>query len=136
MASFRQSQGVLTEEWTASSGAGGLVLWTCRGLCLNTSAAWTVLQKYAVYKVRFIPIPHRAALDAVSLDGSSIYVGTIDVRQGPICAANTAPACRVTNCVKLGPVTYSSVAPKQIVGSYVGYEIVAFAVSFQYLGVY
>lgn len=136
MATFRQSQGVLTEEWASSSGAGGLSLWTCRGLCLNKSSAWTELQKNAVYKVRFIPIPHRAALDAVSLDGSTVYIGTIDVRQGPICSANTAPACRVVNCIKLGPVTYTSVAPKQIVGSYAGYEIVAYAVSFQHIGVY
>ena len=136
MATFRYSQGVLTEEWTGASGAGGLRLWTCRGLCLNTTAARWELGKLQVLKVRFVPIPHRQALDAISLDGTTIWIGNIDVRQGPIRSANTAPSWIVYRCVKLGPVAYGSVAPAQIVGAFSGYEILSYSVSFQHLGAY
>lgn len=133
MASFQHSAGVLSEEWTSSPGAGGQPLWTCAGVCVSTLACIQYLSLYAAYRVRFVPLPHLRRLEAISLDGIPIVVGTIDVRQGPIWSGNTAPVRLVANCVKLGPVNFRSYAPKQDEGTYAGYELLQYTVAFQNL---
>ena len=134
MATFQRSAGILTEEWSSHPGAGGLPLWTCRGVCLAKQTAYDVLNAYACAKVRLVPIPHSGRVDAVALDGrATLFIGSIDVREGPIWLGNTAPAIPVYNCLKLGPVLYTSFAPLQDSGDWSGYALLRFTVQFQVL---
>ena len=131
MATFLQSQGVLTEEWSCGAGPGGLRQWTCRGICLDSAATILYLQQNQLCRVRFEEIPFRRELDVVSLDGTVPYVGQIDVRLGTLHSGNTAPARPVPNCVKLGPVQFANYAPMQSVGAYSGMALLAYSVTFQ-----
>jgi hypothetical protein len=131
MATFRLDAGILTEEWTSTNGFGGIPGWACRGLCLGTFQAVETLTRYQLTRYRFEEIPYRRALDVVSLDGTQVFIDAIDVKDGPICARNTAAIHAVYNCVKLGPVQFSNYAPRQDSGVYSGLTIRQYSVAFQ-----
>lgn len=135
MATFRYSDGILTEEWSMTGGFGGVPGWSCRGICLDTVAAQFALEKDQLTRYRFEEIPFRRALDVICLDGTPVIIyDWIDVRGGPITATNTGPAQYVYRVVKLGPVRYANYAPAQDSGPFSGRALFQFQVDFQTLG--
>jgi len=132
MATFRLSQGVLTEEWTSTPGQGGVRGWACRGLCTDTLAAYYELTKNQLTRYEFREVPYRRELVVIALDGTSPVIWQhIDVRLGPIHAGNIAPSRWVYYCIKLGPVRFGNHAPMQDAGTYAGLSIMQYAVDFQ-----
>jgi hypothetical protein len=132
MATFRLSQGILTEEWQSAPGIGGIRGWTCRGLCLDTYQAYCELTANQLLRFRFTEVPYRRELVCIPLDGSpTVWVGTIDIRLGPIASTNIAPPRYVNGCVKLGPVIFGNYAAMQDSGPYAGYSVTQYQVNFQ-----
>jgi len=120
------ARGVITERWSFAPGAGGLPLWSRTVVCTFDHDTLRTLRRnaHAPERVKFVPIPHRREVAAISLDGTDITAQTI---------RPTDYSRAITDTVKLAPAGAEIIAPEQPSGDWSGYAICRVIIQYQQL---
>lgn len=115
---------IITEKWQKSDGPGGLPRWTVTGWATFERSTIQDLERNAIVRPKFTPLPNTRRLSVLAVDGSSVSTVSINPKPG---------YPRITNCVKIGPVRWQQIAPEQTSGEYNGKAIISYRVQFQQL---
>ena len=110
------ARGIITTNYSAPPGPGGLPVWVCSGWFTWDTQTIREIEQFMVYKYKIVPTPRGSDIVVMRLDG--LNNGRIQTMR-----LNPRLGLWLDEMVKLGPPKYDFVAPAQTGGDYSGYEV-------------